>query len=696
MPKFFDYLKQSKLAGWLNWLDEKTRFKYLPKKYQVFVLLCAAAGAVLCPLYLAQAQEPISTAGILISAIVGAVVGTVTGMAVGTVVWVAFFAVMLLASYITLQFANSILNWAVSSPFNLSMTSPSGNIMIELGWTLLRDFTSMLFVLGLAYIGLATALNFSNFNTKKTFVNLLIIALLVNFTPVICGVIVDIANIVTNFFVQGVDFSAMVGAVWDGFGQNFGFGVDAFLASFTKVILGFAYSLITGLILLAFAGLFLFRHVAIWLLVIASPLAFFAWIFPQTRKFFNKWWHQFFLWSFVGVPAGFFLYLAYALTVHLKDNPIVQAYMFDPSSGYFAKLVPHLIVGVFLWAGLFATRKVTPMGAKAALWMSSKAQGKLIGAAKFGRKVMKETAREGIKAFPDALAAARSARETGGGKGIAAAFGATGRKVFTGLGRRLTGKEGKESWGEAVIDVARGGAGYARRKAKLVDEKELRSEVEAVSLDQLEKDLEKALSENTLGKGNLQKQALTGLSIEKLVKADEFNFKGQDAEDLIRYMQKSHSGKDIHTLPDKRADLAYLFKKENDYKAKITELQQPIAAGGRGLNLADATTAAQLHFTSEKAKRMSTEDIRKSNIHKIKDKNEEAAAAMVLGALDPGKIKDLGETGSAKLKSTIWEVLTPGTRGYTWLMNERAYLNTADQQKLDNAIKAIYRDPNWH
>ena len=61
-----------------------------------------------------------------------------------------------------------ILNWAVTSPFHMSFTNPANNMIIELGWTLVRDFTNMLFILGLAYIGLATALNFAKFNTDMS------------------------------------------------------------------------------------------------------------------------------------------------------------------------------------------------------------------------------------------------------------------------------------------------------------------------------------------------------------------------------------------------------------------------------------------------------------------------------------------------------------------------------------------------
>jgi len=122
---------------------------------------------------------------------------------IGSALLTLAFQLILAIGEQLLQFGNFMLGWAISNPFNLSYTDPAGNDIINIGWTLLRDLTNMFFILGLAYVGLATALNITDFNTKKVFGNLLIIALLINFTPVICGAIVDISNIVLNFFLHG-------------------------------------------------------------------------------------------------------------------------------------------------------------------------------------------------------------------------------------------------------------------------------------------------------------------------------------------------------------------------------------------------------------------------------------------------------------------------------------------------------------
>ena len=46
-----------------------------------------------------------------------------------------------------------ILDWAIGNPFAFSYTNPATNPVINIGWTLLRDMTNSLFILGLAYIG---------------------------------------------------------------------------------------------------------------------------------------------------------------------------------------------------------------------------------------------------------------------------------------------------------------------------------------------------------------------------------------------------------------------------------------------------------------------------------------------------------------------------------------------------------------
>jgi len=273
-----------------------------------------------------------------------------------------------------LELANWLLGWAMSNPFNVSFTDPAGNPIIGIGWTLLRDIVNMLFILGLAYIGLATALDFGGFNTKKIFANLLLIALLINFTPVICGVIVDISNILSNFFLRNADFAGIVtpfgmfeGSIKDIIGDIANF------VTLLKTLILIIYGLLSSLILFLFALIFIVRGPIIWILVILSPLAFFSWIFPKTKgMIWDKWWNQFLQWSFIVIPASFFLYLAQQAIV--KKDELTHSST-DPTGGMFLSLAPYFVILLFMIFGFAMALQINAMGS-----------GAIIGGIKRGTK----------------------------------------------------------------------------------------------------------------------------------------------------------------------------------------------------------------------------------------------------------------------------------------------------------------------
>jgi len=160
------------------------------------------------------------------------------------------------------------------------------------------------------------------FNTKKTFGRLIVAALLINFTPVICGTIVDVANLVMNLFtgsIQGA-FNPFGKVIVNPFGEGTNVSsmqsfLKDFLVSFTpvgavKLIMVVVYTYFVSSVLFIFSFLLLARHIAIWILVIMSPIAFFCWIFDSTRKHYQSWWNQFIHWTFIGITATFALYLS--------------------------------------------------------------------------------------------------------------------------------------------------------------------------------------------------------------------------------------------------------------------------------------------------------------------------------------------------------------------------------------------------
>jgi len=284
--------------------------------------------------------------------------------------------------YALMLLAHGILMWVLGNPLpdGLSLTNPAKNPIIDIGWTTLRDFTNMLFILGLAYIGLMTALDLSSFNTKKTFTNLLLIALLINFTPIICGAIVDGSNIIANFFISGVSYDEAKDAL------KSKMGLDAMLSwDFEKNVselMNIFGVLIFGLVLMVvfalFALLLLVRIIMLWFLVILSPIAFFAWIFDSSKKYFKMWWDLFIKWATIIVPAGFFLYLSTHVFAQ-ADKLFKTQY---PSGGevdfsFFASITPMLMGCGFAIVGFLATLKINAMGTKSIIGVATKASNKV-------------------------------------------------------------------------------------------------------------------------------------------------------------------------------------------------------------------------------------------------------------------------------------------------------------------------------
>jgi len=289
-----------------------------------------------------------------------------------------------------LALAQGILNLGIIF-FNLSLngfpvsyTNPAGNEVIRVGWTLIRDIANIGLVLGLIYIGLATALRIAGFETKKAFVWFLIMALLVNFTPVICGIIVDASNIVMNFFLRGPGGWERLNSVFDeqkAIILQYALGEPNWVL-YIKVMVLAAFGFVAGLIFILYGFLFFVRNPIIWVLVILSPLAFVAYIFPKTRGWFERWLNQLLQWSFIGAIAGFFLYLAqYTLLLATQGKLAIGG----TPENTINELAPYTVAVVFLIIGFYTSTMTSAMGASTVIGLA-KTKGK--AALKWGGKTL--------------------------------------------------------------------------------------------------------------------------------------------------------------------------------------------------------------------------------------------------------------------------------------------------------------------
>lgn len=414
------------------------------KKKTFFLFPLILGGGLFLPLFLVKAQPW------YLKALYGLP---------NAIVLLALRLVLLIIGFF-FKLANWLLSWTISNPFGLSFTDPGGNPIIRIGWTLLRDFTNIIFILGLAYIGLAIALNLAGFNTKKAFGTLLVVALLINFTPVIAGIIVDISNIIAGFFWANVDFNLMAETF-----KIFQGDTHVWLENLMnplntgRTILLILFGVAGTFILFIFSFLYFIRPVMIWMLVILSPVAFLGLVFreikgipiPILSTIWSRWWNQFLQWSMIGIPTAFFLYLGAQILAHLSE--------FQPSGTpligqFLVELAPYLIVIFFLYIGFFLSLQITAIGAGVVMGVAKQTMGSFLGGAQKGARTLRaflrarRTPRPGEEDWEEWKEAHKTRAKIKEGMGVAGKF------FFGGLT-----EEEKKRWGKGwriASDVIRG------------------------------------------------------------------------------------------------------------------------------------------------------------------------------------------------------------------------------------------------
>ena len=171
----------------------------------------------------------------------------------------------------------------------------------ESAWKSFRDLANAAFVIAFLIIlySQMSGSGISNYGIKKLLPKLIIAAVLVNISYYICQIAVDLSNIVGGSvysFFKDVptatdatsDFSG--GLSWE---KVIGYAIAVTAAVLVAILLAFTLGTAA---LLAFAMtviILVARKAALVLLVVVSPLAFVAYLLPNTEDWFKKWWKMF-------------------------------------------------------------------------------------------------------------------------------------------------------------------------------------------------------------------------------------------------------------------------------------------------------------------------------------------------------------------------------------------------------------------
>ncbi len=202
--------------------------------------------------------------------------------------------------------------------YNSFVTAPA----VTKAWVLVRDVCNMGFVVILLIIAFAQILNVQKYSIKALLPKVLLTAVLINFSKLLCGLMIDVAQVAMMTFVNG--FQATAGAnLVNGLGltkllqmsEEHSQGTakaNAPTASQVTLALILAIFLLIAMCFVMFfiAVLLVMRIVTIWFLVIVSPAAWAFGMLPMGSGKYNEWWQKFGWTVAVGPFMAFFLWIS--------------------------------------------------------------------------------------------------------------------------------------------------------------------------------------------------------------------------------------------------------------------------------------------------------------------------------------------------------------------------------------------------
>lgn len=191
---------------------------------------------------------------------------------------------------------------------------------VVIGWTIVRDVVNMSFVVILLLIAISTILNIEAYSYRRLLPRLVLMAVLINFSRTIAGLLIDAGQVVMLTFVNA--FSAAAGGNFVSalhINDLLAIGLDGIFSTDVTIptILG-SYILaavaitVTFMVMLVFVGVLIFRVLALWFLIVLSPLAFAlgAWPSGSVSKYYGQWWDEFTKNIICPTVLSFFLWLA--------------------------------------------------------------------------------------------------------------------------------------------------------------------------------------------------------------------------------------------------------------------------------------------------------------------------------------------------------------------------------------------------
>jgi len=278
----------------------------------------------------------------------------------------------------------------ILSPTSFPLTTAP---IVTLGWGITRDLANMFFILILLIIAFATVLRIESYGVKQLLPKLIIAALLINFSLVIAGFVIDFTQVLTVFFLKQITGGGGVVTITTKLAASMQIlnfynpapptselsGLGQFASSTVAATVGIILTLV-GLVVTVFVfgatAIFLIvRIIYIWFLLIFAPIVWMLWILPATSSQFSKWWKSFINWTFFAPIYVFMIYLSLSI---FDANGKLKTGVFPTGNATWGTATPGLTTvgmpaAIFQWilviammfGALIVAQKFGVAGAKA-------------------------------------------------------------------------------------------------------------------------------------------------------------------------------------------------------------------------------------------------------------------------------------------------------------------------------------------
>ncbi|MBI2062641.1 MAG: hypothetical protein HYT61_00100 [Candidatus Yanofskybacteria bacterium] len=236
-----------------------------------------------------------------------------------------------------MELVGKAIGWAANLLDVFLQNQPiSGVFVVDQGWTTVRNFVNLFFILALIIMAFGTIFDIKKYTWRDMLPGFIIAALLVNFSLAIGQYIAGVANGLSGVFLREIGQTSVNAAQGSGIQKlatTIPTGVNLLGGTASVAISGIFALIFLIIVFLAFLSVAIFsivRLVAIWFLLIISPIAWLGYALPNLRSQTANWWKHFLCWCFF---LPYYLFFMTFAVIFVRNKNQIGALLPTTSGG---------------------------------------------------------------------------------------------------------------------------------------------------------------------------------------------------------------------------------------------------------------------------------------------------------------------------------------------------------------------------